>query len=233
LELSVLIPVYNEEENIGQTLSAVRQALEGEGITDFEIVVVDDGSTDSTIKTIGKHGQVKIVSHSVNRGLGAAIRTGVAACNGDVILTYDSDLSYDATYLPRLIRAIRTCDAVTCSPYTSGGRVIGINILRLLLSRVISAVYSLLTGAKLSCFTSMCRAYKSAVLRAVAIEFDGFESQAEIMAKLALKGYEIREIPASLRVRLRGYSKFKTLKVMVRHLGLLLFLVRLRIEGVH
>lgn len=230
MKLSVLIPVYNEEQNIDLTLSTLRQALEG--IADFEIIVIDDGSKDGTLERIMKHNYVNVISHSRNRGLGAAVRTGIAACAGDVIITYDSDLSYDVSHIPRLIRAIDACDAVTCSPYGRGGRVIGINILRLLLSKAISVAYSLITGVNLSCFTSMCRAYQSIALRTINIEFDGFESQAEILCKLALKGYTIREIPAGLRVRLRGYSKFKTLGVMIRHLRLLVFLVKLRILGV-
>ena len=103
-DLSVLIPVYNEEQTLERLLDAVEERPEVS-----ELVIVDDGSTDRTseiLKARDFKGNVQIIRHERNRGKGAALRTAIAAATGDVALVQDADLEYDPADFPRLLAPI-------------------------------------------------------------------------------------------------------------------------------
>lgn len=226
--LSVVIPVCNEQENIGKCVTDVKEALSRHGYT-FEIIVVDDGSRDHTFAVGNELARempcLRVLRHARNLGIGAAIRTGVSAVNGAIVVVVDADLSYSVDCLLRIVRQVQTCDVVTCSPYLRGIATQGIDPLRLFASRAVNVMYRIVIGGRLTCYTSMVRAYKTDALRSVDWNSKGFESQAEILANLLRSGWRIVEVPATLQRRAVGASKFNILREFVRHLRLVLHLI--------
>ena len=148
--LSILIPCYNEQEGLNRMATEqapVLQELQAIGAT--EVVFVDDGSADDTWQGLGRLAAtglagtpVQVVRHDRNRGLGAALRTGFAACRGQVIVTTDSDSTYRFDEIPRLLSLLEGDVAVvTASQYHPAGRIKNVPAHRLILSRGASILY--------------------------------------------------------------------------------------------
>ena len=107
--LSICIPVLNEEGSIGETLErclAVGPALQAMGVRDLEVIVVDDGSTDRTADRVREYPPVRLIQHRVNRGYGAALKTGFEAAAFDLIGFLDADATYPPEEFPALCRPI-------------------------------------------------------------------------------------------------------------------------------
>jgi glycosyltransferase involved in cell wall biosynthesis len=124
-KLSIFYPMWNEEEYIERALTAGRRACEqlvrSGDIGDYELIVVDDASTDRTAaiadRLADEDERVRVVHHARNRKLGGAIKTGFATASGDVILYTDADLPFDMAELPRAVRLLREYDADIVSAY--------------------------------------------------------------------------------------------------------------------
>ena len=192
----------------------------------IEIVFVDDGSRDGTLEILQKGfredpwEEVEIIyrKHEVNRGLGAALKTGFAAATGDLIVTTDSDGTYKFSTIPDLLEYIKGVDIVTASPYHPEGGVVGVPGYRLLLSRGSSMIYRLLVDWRIHTYTCLFRAYRREVIDCVRFQSDGFLAGTELMVLGMLKGYKVREFPAVLYRRAFGVSKAKLLKTILAHL---------------
>ncbi len=231
--VSVIIPLYNEEEGLealAADLEIMRSGIEALGHR-VEIVFVDDGSIDGTTWQIsllyrGRR-DARVVAHKENRGFGAALRSGIAESRGAVIVCYDGDRPYppeDAALLVEAVQGPEDADVATVSPWGSGGGAEGVSALRRLLSRTASALYRLALRGKgdgLTCFTASYRAYKGDVIRGVEFESDDFLATAEILAKVLLHGRRVIEIGSRLRNRTTGSSKMRFARTVFRHLGLL------------
>jgi dolichol-phosphate mannosyltransferase len=222
--LSVIIPCYNESENIAQLhqqLSAIRPELERRG--GFELVLVDDGSSDDTFARLSSAfeawSNARIVQHERNRGLGAALRTGFAQARGDVIVTTDSDGTYPFTSIPAMLDLLRPgIDIVTASPYHPSGGVDGVPAYRLLFSKGASAMYRVLLDPRLHTYTAMYRAYRREVIERIPTTADGFLMVTELLVGALLAGYQAAEFPAVLRVRRYGQSKARVWQITRSHL---------------
>lgn len=128
-ELSVVIPAYNEAERIGSTIEAISAHLTGRGI-DYEIIVVSDGSTDSTDEIVEsyaqKYGRIRLISYHPNRGKGCAVRTGMLSANAKDVLLSDADLATPIEELEKLRQAARNgCDVVVGSRALSDSVIVG------------------------------------------------------------------------------------------------------------
>jgi glycosyltransferase involved in cell wall biosynthesis len=203
--VSIIIPVHNEEGSIGEVLRRVEQ------INQFrkEIIVVDDGSTDASLSII-KNFPVSIIRHEQNRGKGAAIRTGLFHCNGDVIVIQDADLEYLPEDIDNIIKPIiaGVADVVYGSRFlgTYKGMSISHRVGNWILSRTASFLYArhitdVMTGHK--AFT--CKAMHSLP------DADGFDIEIEMTAKL-LQRASIRylEVPIKYAYRNEGHSKISS-----------------------
>ena len=229
MDLSVVIPMYNEAENAEFTLKQVEEALVSlQG--NYEIVVVDDGSVDNTHEVLNRltqeNGRLRVVSYQKNRGRGMALRTGFKAAKGEIIISIDADLSYDPRYIPEVfetLKAERDIDVVLASPYMPGGGVQDVPFLRLWISRLGNRVLRFAMPNRIYTSTCIFRGYRREVLDSLELEAEGKEIHLEILSKVIALGFRVREIPAILTGRKKGQSKFKLKRTAVSHLAFSFF----------
>jgi glycosyltransferase involved in cell wall biosynthesis len=196
MKLSVIIPVYNEEETVGEVLARVL-ALD----VDKEIIVVDDGSTDGTGEVLAQAAAedpetVIAIKMDTNRGKGAAVRAGIAAAEGDVIAIQDADLEYTPEEIPPLLEPIvrGETDVVYGSRFL-GAR--GGNMLHYAGNRVLTFVTNVLYGTDLTDMETCYKIARADVLKALSLSANRFDIEPEITARLARAGYRIIEMPVS------------------------------------
>jgi glycosyltransferase involved in cell wall biosynthesis len=113
-EASIILPAYNEEETVADDIAVIREAFEQAGIP-YEIIVVDDGSTDDTAKIVSEISGVTLISHDRNRGVGAARKTGTRAARSELVVTSDADGTYPNHEMPRLVQMLAEHDMVVGS----------------------------------------------------------------------------------------------------------------------
>jgi dolichol-phosphate mannosyltransferase len=230
MELSIVIPCYNEAENAAKIETELFPVVRGLAASQsVEVIFVDDGSTDNTWQMLHnvvennteplKGVVVRFERHAMNRGLGAALRTGFETVNGQVIVTTDSDGTYKFSEIPALLSCLKPgVDIVTASPYHPEGGVIGVPHYRLVLSQGSSAIYRLLVDRRVHTYTSLFRAYRRIVIEQVPFESDGFLAGTELMVKAMLSGFRVAEYPAVLHRRAFGASKAKIARTIRAHL---------------
>ena len=213
-KLTVLIPMYNEEENVVSTIKKVSDVLYSLNV-ESEILVVNDGSTDNSLKLLKEQAdenkRLRIITYEKNKNLGGALKVGFDRAKGDYIVTIDSDLSYDAKYIADLYNEAEKTnyDIIQGSPYMKGGHALGIPHLRLLISKASNRFFSYVIGANVHTVTGMLRCYKKEVIDSLVLESNGPEIMFEILSKAVLLNFKIKEIPAILKGREKGKSKFQ------------------------
>jgi glycosyltransferase involved in cell wall biosynthesis len=204
--LSLVIPCFNEElsirDNILRIISFMKSALPE---LSFELLVVNDGSTDSTSKILMELQEyfscLKILNHEFNKGRGAGMKTGLKASVGKYVMFLDADLSYDVDHIKEVVDVFnesQKVDAVIISPYMEGGVAKNIPFSRLMLSRTANWILAGFFSSRISTVTSMVRAYKGDLIRNLPLFEDGKELHLEILKKLVLIGANIKEIPGRL-----------------------------------
>jgi glycosyltransferase involved in cell wall biosynthesis len=201
----VVVPAFNEEGALAAGIAALGRELAALGETHrFEVVIVDDGSTDATAAIAAAiaaaRRDVRVVTLPVNRGLGAALRSGFAASVGDVVVVLDADMSYAPAHVAPLLAALAASGAAVAaaSPYRTGGSVHGVPPLRLALSRGANRLLRAASGGVASAATGMVRAYDGPWVRALPLAADGMEVNAEIVRHALRLGAAIVEVPARL-----------------------------------
>jgi dolichol-phosphate mannosyltransferase len=222
VNVTVVLPFFDEEALLPAlpgTIARIRGALAAH---DVRLLAVDDGSTDGTAAGLARTDGLEVVTHARNRGVGAAMTTGLEAATGEAAIVYDPDEPYPAALLAPLLDALsRGADVATLSPYHPDGGVVGVGPLRLLLSRGASRLYRMRAGAALHTWTCAVRAYRLAAVRPLLPAPDDFTAAAYLAAAAVGRGLRVVEIPAILRARVRGRSKMKLLRTMRAHLRLL------------
>ncbi len=204
-----VIPAYNEVENIPRLLADLAPVAREHGA---RVIVVDDGSTDGTAEVVREHSRdmhLAIVTHTVNRGLGTAINTGIRAALGessddDAIVTLEADTTSDLSDLPRMLELFdRGADVVLASVYAPGGKIIGVAGWRLAASKAVSNTFRVLGGLReMHTLSSLYRVYRAGTLRRAAdtygyllVREPGFAANVELLLKLYNAGAEIAEVP--------------------------------------
>jgi glycosyltransferase involved in cell wall biosynthesis len=194
--LSVIVPVYNERNTVAEILRRMRLV---DLPIDREIVVVDDGSVDGTDKVLAalEDSTVRVVTHPVNRGKGAAVRTGVGAARGDLILIQDADLEYDPSEWPNLVAPILQgrAKAVFGSRYIGAREVT--TVTRWLADRSLSLLATVLFNATISDIQTGYKLIDRAELDRLDLRADRFDFEPEITAKLLRQGTKIYEVPVT------------------------------------
>lgn len=221
MKISVVIPMFNEEENVKKTLEEINNVLEN--FKEFEIIVVDDGSNDQTYQLVKEfiqtNSNIHLLKHPINKGMGKALRTGFDKVNGDVVITIDADLSYDPNYIPVLIDELDdSTDIVIGSQYMAGGKTENIPPLRLFISKFANKIVGYAMADDISTVTGVLRAYRKKVLDSIELESNGTEINPEIISKARAVGFNIKEIPVTLKARELGKSKVRFRTTTISHL---------------
>ncbi len=208
----VIIPTYNEKENIGKIIPLV---LEQD--PDIEVLVVDDNSPDGTGKIveeiIATNRRVNLIQRVKKSGLGTAYLAGFqyALENGyDYIFEMDSDFSHDPAYIPYFLSAIREADLVLGSRYIKGVNVVNWPITRLLLSYYANVYARWVTGLPVKDSTGGFKCFKKEVLEKIGLDrihSNGYAFQIEMSFRAWKKGFKIKEIPIIFVDRREGESK--------------------------
>jgi dolichol-phosphate hexosyltransferase len=206
-KLSIVMPVYNERQTIA---AAVAQVLRTDLPCDFELIVVDDGSTDGTSEILRalRHPAAKVIEHPQNFGKGAALQTGAQAASGTHFVPFDADLEYDPEDLKRLIAPVMRgrCDVVY------GVRLFGANTRyqsyrHALGNKALTLVASLLFDASLTDLHTCLKLLPVGLFRELELQEDGFGLDTEITAKLLARGIAPFEIPVSYHSRSSAHGK--------------------------
>jgi polysaccharide deacetylase family protein (PEP-CTERM system associated) len=237
LPITVVVPCFNEElilPYLANTLSSVERTLQNR--YDLRFLFVDDGSTDATWPALhevfGDLENCTLVRHGKNRGVAAAIMTGIDASETEIVCSIDCDCTYDPHQLETLIPMLTDdADMVTASPYHVDGVVKNVPEWRLFLSKSLSRLYRVVLSHQLATYTSCFRVYRRGAIQRITISEGGFLGVAEMLGLLDLGGGVIVECPAVLEVRLLGRSKMKTLNTILGHLRLLIRLGVRRLRG--
>jgi glycosyltransferase involved in cell wall biosynthesis len=222
--VTVVIPMFNEEDNAPTTLAAVADALSAEGWT-YELVPVSDGSLDGTSAVLAglaaTDPSIRPVAYPANRGRAYALRQGFAAACGIYTASLDADLSYSADHVVRMVRILiehPEVDVVLGSQWMPGGRIVNVPFVRALLSRGGNVILRWAYGGTIYTSTSVCRAYRTPVLKSLDLVADDKEIHLEILAKALTLGYTVVEMPATLAARTKGSSKFRPQRTIKSHL---------------
>lgn len=191
----------------------------------FEVVLVDDGSTDGTAAAAAALAaadpRVRVVTLTPNRGLGAALRAGFDAARGDWVATLDADLTFRPAALKDLLaKADEGADLVAGSPYLRRGDL-DVPWARALPSLMLNALYRGLFGLSLTAYTPVLRLYRAAKLRRLSPGAEGFEINAELAARAQLARWTVAEVPARLDTRTSGVSKLRRWRELSRHASLI------------
>jgi glycosyltransferase involved in cell wall biosynthesis len=219
--VSVIVPAFNEALVIDETLHVLHDYMQGlTELYDWEIVVVDDGSTDETREIAdsfaASHADVRVLRHRVNFSLGQALRTAFNNCTSDYLVVIDCDLTYGTEHVGRLLEAIITTHAriVIASAYMPGGRSTGVPLLRNVASRTANRILSLAASGRLHTLTGMVRAYDRRFVSALNLKAMGTEVNTEIIYKAQLLRAHIVEIPAHLDwTAMRGVPRRSTMRL--------------------
>jgi dolichol-phosphate mannosyltransferase len=212
----LILPTYNEAENIDALVRAADTQLESIGVG-HTILVVDDGSPDGTgeiaDRVAAELPPVRVLHRPRKAGLGRAYLAGFAmalAAGAELILEMDSDFSHDPADLPRLIAASEAADLVLGSRYVPGGGITEWGRLRRLLSRGGSAYARILLGVPVRDLTGGFKCFHRQVLEAIDLEHvhaDGYGFQIELTYKAVKAGFTVAEVPILFRERRVGSSK--------------------------
>jgi glycosyltransferase involved in cell wall biosynthesis len=210
MKLSVIIPVYNEVASIEEIVRRVQATGRAS-----EIVVVDDGSTDGTREVLARldgRGNVRVLFHEKNRGKGAAIRTGLQAAQGDVLLIQDADLEYDPRDYPLLLRPIEEgiADVVYGSRFLGGPRR-AVMFWHMVANKLLTMLTNILYDTILSDMETGYKVFRREVIQDMPLRANRFDFEPEFTAKVLKRHYRIFEVPISFNPR--DYSQGKKIKL--------------------
>ena len=230
MKITVLMPAYNEERDLPGLLERTKLALQG--WADYQVMIVDDGSTDRTAAIAteaSRHMPLTLIQHARNQGLGAAIRTGLKAASqtDGVVVTMDADNSQGPELIRQMIDEIDSgADVVIASRFQPGSQEVGVPAHRKFLSHLSSAGIRLLVGYPgARDYTCGFRVYRADVLRRLVARYgdnflreNGFSCMLELLLNLRRIQAKVAEVPLVLRYDLKeGASKMRILRTMWRY----------------
>mgnify|MGYP001561964030 FL=1 len=240
--LSIIIPIFNEEKTVNEILRKVYSVKLPLSIKK-EIIVIDDGSTDSSkfkVRAVAKAAMarrrqnlnwIKFISHSKNLGKGAAVRTGLKVATGELIIIQDGDLEYDPSYYPVLLKPILEKKAkivygtrLINYPLKLWGENKTILPTHLIANKFLTGITNLLYGSSLTDMETCYKVFRASCLNGIKLKSSGFGFEPEITAKFLKKGIKIIEVPIKVKPRTHKEGKkitwidgFKAVFVLLKY----------------
>lgn len=211
MKLTIIIPVYNEEKTIRKIIDRVKRVNFGKW--GREIIVVNDCSTDGTKKELAKiktQKDFQIINHEVNKGKGAAIRTGIGKATGDYLIIQDADFEYDPNDILKLIKVVEKTNNVVVYGSRFNGKHEDTIFGHKFGNQMLTFITNLLFGLKITDMETCYKLMPRSVYTSLNIQSQRFNFEPEVTAKIAKKGISIVEVPVSYKKR--GFSEGKNLK---------------------
>jgi glycosyltransferase involved in cell wall biosynthesis len=216
--LSVVVPIYNEEQTVLALLGRVAGAPLPDAIDELEVVVVDDGSSDGSWQRLeswrlapredGRPVERRLLRHERNRGKGAALRTGFAAVTGELVLVQDADLEYDPAQYPILLQPILDglADVVFGSRFLGGPHRV-LFFWHYLGNRFLTLVSNVFTDLNLTDMETCYKVFRAELLRGLTLRSNRFGFEPEVTARIARTGCRIYEVPIAYHGRTYAEGK--------------------------
>lgn len=212
--ISVIIPAFNEEKTLSRVLERTHDTLRNLG-TPYEIIVVNDGSTDETAN-VALQNDVTLVSNGQNCGKGQALASGIAKAKGSILVTMDADGSHQPEEIPKLLYPIMADNPG--SRIVVGSRFLGnleenaISHVHFIGNKIFNLLIKLLTGTGITDSQSGFRAYRREVLENLNIRSTGFEIETEMIMSGLKEGFSIEEVPITCKRRTDSVSRLHTFR---------------------
>ena len=211
VKLSIIIPCYNEESTLQECIDRVL-AIQDETLT-LELIIVDDCSNDKSLEIarglVERSPELLLLQHEVNKGKGAALRTGIARATGDFVAIQDADLEYNPPDLKRLLIPLRDGDA----DVVFGSRFISTEFRRVLYfwhsvaNRFLTTLSNMLTDLNLTDMETCYKVFRREVIQSIQIEENRFGFEPEVVAKIAQMRLRVYETGISYRGRTYAEGK--------------------------
>jgi len=205
--LTVVVPVFNEQRTLRECLRRVVAAP-----FEKEILVVDDASTDGSSAIVQElsrqYGEIRLLTHAVNQGKGAALRTGIAGAAGDIVIIQDADLEYDPADYPALVRPIEAghADVVFGSRFLGGEHRV-LYFWHSLGNQFLTLLSNAFTNLNLTDMETCYKAFRRSVIQNFVLESDRFGFEPEVTAKVAKSPCVVYEVPISYHGRTYAQGK--------------------------
>lgn len=217
VSISVFFPCYNEQGNIARTAQRAIDVLQ-KLVADYEVIIVDDGSSDATAKIAdeiaGQNNRVKVVHHPTNLGYGAALQSGFKAATKELVFYTDGDGQFDINELPPLLPLIKQYDIVSCYRLNRQD-----SLIRKLNGWAWTKLVGLLFNMKVRDIDCAFKLYKREIFDNIRMSSSGALIDAEILARAVRKGYTITQRPVHHYPRTAGVQTGAKLRVILRIQG--------------
>ncbi|WP_430499911.1 glycosyltransferase family 2 protein [Micromonospora trifolii] len=206
MQLSILMPVYNEAERVAE---ALKQALAVRYPCEIEIVVVDDGSTDATAEILGRmdDARLRVVTHPRNAGKGAAIKTAVDSARGEYMVILDADLEYDPQDIPRLLAPVLEGHATVVYGNRTFGSHSAYSFWYVVGNRGVTTAANVLFNSYIGDLETCFKLMPVELYRSLNIRSRGFGMEAEVTGKLLRRRIRPYDVPITYRARGRDEGK--------------------------
>ena len=206
-KLSILIPCFNEKKTINKIFEEVEKSLTKNKFLNYEIIIIDDCSSDGTVEllqNIEKKVNVSVFYHKTNLGKGSSIHTGLKNITGDIVIIQDADLEYDPNDYPKLLLPFFETDAdvVYGSRFLGGGKYVRIHFFwHYLANKILTFLCNLVTNLNLTDMETGYKLFKSSVFKNITLVENSFSFEPEVTIKLAKRKNKFYEVPITYNGR--------------------------------
>ncbi len=235
VQLSIIIPTWNENEIIEKTINSISSSLEKDNL-EYEILVMDDESNDGTVKIVQslslKNPKIQLIKHQPPRSFGYSIKDAIQLAKGELSVIMMADLSDDPKYLKEMYQKYKEGYLVIVgSRFLKGSKVYDYPFLKMVSNRLFNIAVMVGFFTNINDTSNNFKAFDTKKAKSISLESKSFEVGAELMLKMLIKGEKITQIPVSWTDRTKGQAKFKLKNTFIKYFVLFLKMLKLRYIG--